>query len=88
MVPAHLSKLIKSLPDSPGVYKYFDAQDVIIYVGKAKNLKKRVTSYFTKQQHENRKTAILVSKIQYFEYTVVDWRTVRLRNFSPGIIFH
>ena len=72
MVPAHLSKLIKSLPDSPGVYKYFDAQDVIIYVGKAKNLKKRVTSYFTKQQHENRKTAILVSKIQYFEYTVVD----------------
>ena len=72
MVPAHLSKLIKSLPDSPGVYKYFDAEDVIIYVGKAKNLKKRVTSYFTKQQHENRKTAILVSKIQYFEYTVVD----------------
>ena len=72
MVPAHLSKLIKSLPDSPGVYKYFDAEDVIIYVGKAKNLKKRVTSYFTKQQHENRKTAILVSKIQYLEYTVVD----------------
>lgn len=59
------------LPESPGVYKYFDKEGVIIYVGKAKNLKRRVNSYFTKN-HEDFKTQILVSKIQYLEYTVVD----------------
>jgi excinuclease ABC subunit C len=59
------------LPESPGVYKYFDKEGVIIYVGKAKNLKRRVNSYFTKN-HEDFKTHILVSKIQYLEYTVVD----------------
>ena len=72
MQPAHLVDVLKSLPHKPGVYKYFDAEDVIIYVGKAKNLKKRVSSYFSKQHHENRKTAILVSKIQRIEFTVVD----------------
>lgn len=72
MQPAHLKDVLKSLPNKPGVYKYFDAASVIIYVGKAKDLKKRVSSYFSKQHHENRKTAILVSKIQYLEYTVVD----------------
>jgi len=64
MQPAHLKDVLKSLPNKPGVYKYFDAASVIIYVGKAKDLKKRVNSYFSKQHHENRKTAILVSKIQ------------------------
>ena len=72
MQPAHLIDVLKSLPHKPGVYKYFDAEEVIIYVGKAKNLKKRVSSYFSKQHHENRKTAILVSKIQRIEFTVVD----------------
>lgn len=72
MQPAHLVEVLKSLPHRPGVYKYFDVDDTIIYVGKAKNLKKRVASYFSKQHHENRKTAILVSKIQRIEFTVVD----------------
>ena len=60
------------LPEKPGVYKYFDAEDRIIYVGKAKSLKKRVSSYFNKQQHDNRKTDVLVSKICRIEFTVVD----------------
>lgn len=72
MQPEHLKEVLKTLPHDPGVYKYFDANDVIIYVGKAKNLKKRVGSYFSKQHHENRKTAILVSKIIRIEFTVVD----------------
>ncbi len=59
------------LPQQPGVYKYFDKNNTIIYIGKAKNLKKRVSSYFSKN-HDNEKTRILVSKINRIEYTVVD----------------
>ena len=62
---------IKTLPNSPGVYLYFDDEDVIIYVGKAKNLKKRVTSYFTKT-HENGKTRVLVKKITNIKHIVVE----------------
>ena len=65
---------IKSLPNSPGVYQYFDKDDVIIYVGKAKNLKKRVASYFTKN-HENGKTRVLVKKIVSIKHIVVDTET-------------
>lgn len=71
MTRDQIKSQIKMLPESPGVYKYFDKEGVIIYVGKAKNLKRRVNSYFTKN-HEDFKTHILVSKIQYLEYTVVD----------------
>jgi len=67
----HLKVLLSNLPDQPGVYKYFDEQGTIIYIGKAKSLKKRVNSYFTKI-HDNRKTAVLVSKIRDIQYTVVD----------------
>ena len=67
----HLKVLLSNLPDQPGVYKYFDEQGTIIYIGKAKSLKKRVNSYFTKV-HDNRKTAVLVSKIKDIQYTVVD----------------
>ncbi|MEL7005942.1 MAG: GIY-YIG nuclease family protein, partial [Bacteroidota bacterium] len=59
------------LPDDPGVYKFFDSSG-IIYVGKAKNIKKRVASYFTKSQDLNRKTYRLVSEILFIEIVVVN----------------
>ncbi len=59
------------LPDSPGVYQFFNSSDEIIYVGKAKNLKKRVSSYFNKDHYENNKLKVLVSKIDRIEYIVV-----------------
>ncbi|MDP3929302.1 MAG: GIY-YIG nuclease family protein, partial [Bacteroidota bacterium] len=68
----HLKETIQSLPDSPGVYKYFDEQKIIIYIGKAKSLKKRVSSYFVNKHFDNKKTAILVSRIASIEYTLVE----------------
>ncbi len=70
----NLEVQIKSLPDSPGVYQYFDKEDKILYVGKAKNLKKRVASYFTKT-HENGKTRVLVKKIASIKHIVVETET-------------
>ena len=63
---------IKTLPEKPGVYLYFNQNDEIIYVGKAKNLKKRVSSYFNKN-HEPGKTSVLVKNIAYIKYIVVDF---------------
>ncbi len=62
---------LQLLPDKPGIYQYYDINGVILYVGKAKNLKKRVTSYFAKN-HENAKTRILVRQIEDIQYLVVD----------------
>lgn len=62
---------IKSLPTSPGVYQYYDRSDQLLYIGKAKNLKKRVASYFTKN-HENGKTRVLVKKISHVKHIVVE----------------
>ena len=62
---------IKSLPEVPGVYQYYDKQDKIIYIGKAKNLKKRVGSYFNRIQ-DNHKTRLLVKNINRIEHVVVD----------------
>ena len=73
-MPTALELQVKTLPNSPGVYQYFDKEEVIIYVGKAKNLKKRVASYFNKN-HENAKTRILVKKIVRIEHVVVDTET-------------
>ena len=67
-----LKDQVASLPDAPGIYKYFNADAVLIYVGKAKNLKKRVGSYFTKQSQYNRKTEKLVSEIQRIDYTITN----------------
>lgn len=72
MAPEKLKETLQKLPDLPGIYKYFDSGGQIIYVGKARSLKKRVSSYFNKNKHENRKTAILVSKIDAIDFTVVD----------------
>jgi excinuclease ABC subunit C len=69
-----LQHKLKSLPKKPGVYKYFDKLGKIIYVGKAKNLKKRVNSYFTKN-HDTAKTRILVRNIAHIEYIVVENET-------------
>jgi excinuclease ABC subunit C len=62
---------IKSLPNQPGVYQYYDKNGMILYVGKAKNLKKRVASYFNKTQ-ENGKTRVLVKKIATIKHIVVN----------------
>ncbi|MGY8979681.1 MAG: excinuclease ABC subunit UvrC [Flavobacteriales bacterium] len=67
----HLKSAIKRLPSTPGVYNYYDDIGKIIYIGKAKNLKRRVSSYFTKN-HDNLKTKILVSKIYDFKYILVE----------------
>jgi len=61
-----------NIPDQPGVYKFFNKKQTIIYVGKAKSLKKRVASYFNKSAHHNRKTLKLVTEIQYIEVTIVN----------------
>ena len=65
---------LKTLPNEPGVYQYFDAEGSILYVGKAKNLKKRVSSYFTKQ-HDSGKTRVLVKKIASVKHIVVNTET-------------
>lgn len=65
-----LLKIVNSLPDSPGVYQYFDKHGKIIYIGKAKNLKKRVSSYFYKK-HEYGKLLYLVTSITDIKYIVV-----------------
>jgi len=65
---------LKTLPNQPGVYQYYDKEGTIIYVGKAKNLKKRVSSYFTKT-HDNGKTRVLVKKIANIKHIVVQTET-------------
>jgi len=76
-----LPLLLKSLPDKPGVYRFYDENGDIIYIGKAKNLKKRVASYFTKT-HDNQRLTVLVSKIREVQFTVVDseWEALLLEN--------
>ena len=69
-VQEHLKQIVLSLPDAPGCYQYLDASGIVIYVGKAKNLKRRVSSYFNKEQI-SAKTRVLVSKIRDIKYVVV-----------------
>lgn len=70
----YIKSLLKLLPNKPGVYQYFDSDGVIIYVGKAKNLRKRVSSYFTKS-HTSARTRILVRKIVDIKHIVVETET-------------
>jgi excinuclease ABC subunit C len=67
-----LKNIISILPNSPGVYKYYSSEGELIYIGKAKSLKKRVSSYFNKNQYDDKKTKVLVSRIADIQYTVVD----------------
>ncbi|MBO7530031.1 MAG: excinuclease ABC subunit C [Bacteroidales bacterium] len=69
MASDKITSILKTIPTSPGVYQYFDESGEIIYVGKAKNLKRRVSSYFNKEQ--SGKTLLLVSKIADIRFTVV-----------------
>ena len=68
----NLKDKIKLFPHSPGVYRYYDSEGNVIYVGKAKDLNKRVAQYFVSPERLTRKTAVLVSKIADAEYTVVE----------------
>ena len=69
-LPEIVKQKLVALPNKPGVYRYFDKSGTLIYVGKAKNLKRRVSSYFNKEQ--TGKTRVLVSKIADLEYSIVD----------------
>jgi excinuclease ABC subunit C len=68
----YLKQKIELLPQNPGVYRFYNAKREVIYVGKAKNLKKRVSSYFTKNHGDTYKTKMLVSKIRDIEHIVVE----------------
>ncbi|MBA3663504.1 MAG: excinuclease ABC subunit C [Bacteroidetes bacterium] len=76
--PDHLQSIIRSLPETPGVYQYFDSEQVLLYVGKAKNLKKRVSSYFSKE-HDNARLRLMVRKI-------ADIKTVKVNTELDALI--
>ncbi|HEY5918070.1 MAG TPA: GIY-YIG nuclease family protein, partial [Chryseolinea sp.] len=65
-----LKEVVQRLPDSPGVYKFHNKDGILIYIGKAKSIKKRVSSYFSKSSGINQKTLRLVSEIVTIDYTV------------------
>ncbi|MBE6287248.1 MAG: excinuclease ABC subunit UvrC [Mediterranea massiliensis] len=67
----YLQNIVRNLPEGPGIYQYLNEEGIIIYVGKAKNLKRRVSSYFNRE-HERGKTRVLVSKIADIRYVVVN----------------
>ncbi|MBO7445073.1 MAG: excinuclease ABC subunit UvrC [Bacteroidales bacterium] len=77
----NLRLILQSLPEKPGVYRFFDEDGTILYVGKAKRLKRRVSSYFNKE-HESAKVRMLVKKIRDIQTTVVDteWEALLLEN--------
>src|SRR5674476_949594 len=66
----NFKSILSLLPDKPGIYQFIDSADIVIYVGKAKNLKKRVTSYFSKNQ--SGKTTVLLKKTNDIRHIVVD----------------
>ena len=68
--PEHIKTLLNNIPQKVGIYRYYDKNEKLLYIGKAKNIKKRVSSYFTKKQ-ESGKIKVLVSKIFDIQYVVV-----------------
>ncbi len=75
MTPDDYKKISSTLPKQPGVYRFINPEDTIIYVGKAKNLKNRLSSYFTGIKNQRPKTRTMVKNAQRFEYTIVDTET-------------
>ena len=71
-VSDHIKSILKALPEKAGVYQFFDEDGSILYVGKAKVLKNRVTSYFNKIKHDSIKTKLMVKKIRDIKYSVVE----------------
>jgi len=71
-VPAYTRNEVNKLPDQPGVYTFYDEERTLIYVGKAKSLKKRVGSYFNRSTSTSRKTLKMVSEIRKIEFTIVN----------------
>jgi excinuclease ABC subunit C len=70
--PEQLQLILKSLPDKPGVYQFFDEEDTIIYIGKAISLKKRVASYFNRDNSHSGKVMVMVKRIVTIRHIVVD----------------
>ncbi len=80
-VPENIKLILQTLPEKPGVYRFLDEKGTILYVGKAKRLKRRVSSYFNKE-HDSAKVRLLVKKIRDIQTTVVDneWEALLLEN--------
>ena len=70
-IPRYTPGEVKKIPRKPGVYRFYNKETVVIYVGKAINLKSRVSSYFNALSGQNRKTAKMVSEIALIEFTIV-----------------
>ena len=90
MTSIDFQKISSGIPSSPGIYKYFDEGNVLLYVGKAKNLRKRVTSYFSKT-FTSYKTHELVQRISKIEFTIVNneqdaflLENALIKNFQPA----
>ena len=68
----NIEELVNALPENPGIYRYYDSEGILLYIGKAKNLKKRVTSYFRNDAQHSSKTKVLVRKIADIQHHVVN----------------
>ena len=72
MAASNIKEVVRQLPNQPGVYKFFNKESTLIYVGKAKNLKKRVSSYFNRSNQANFKTKKMASEVEAIEFTIVN----------------
>lgn len=75
MTAAEFKTILHKLPNQPGIYKYFDERDMLLYVGKAKDLRKRVSSYFTESKNDSARIRLLVKKIKKIDVAIVETET-------------